>query len=95
MPTVALAIQQHKVLSENIPDVQARVLSGADGVDRWDKQSIWNDVLENIRLVVSTHQVRRWFDYHSPAVKPINEKGSSRRSRSWICPNEKAGRAGL
>lgn len=62
MPTVALAIQQHKVLSENIPDVQARMLSGADGVDHWGKQSMWDDVLKNIRIVVSTHQVRRWID---------------------------------
>lgn len=57
VPTVALAAQQHAVLSENIPAFQARLLSGADGVDRWSEQSIWDEVLENIRIVVSTHQV--------------------------------------
>lgn len=57
VPTVALAIQQHKAISMQLPAFQARVLSGADNVDFWTEQWIWDDVLRGIRIVVSTHQV--------------------------------------
>ena len=33
------------------------MLSGADGVDFWTEQWIWDDVLKGIDIVVSTHQV--------------------------------------
>lgn len=57
VPTVALAIQQHKALSTQLPAFQARVLSGADNVEFWTEQWIWDDVLKGIDIVVSTHQV--------------------------------------
>lgn len=57
MPTVALGIQQLKAISSQIPNFQARLLSGADNVDYWTEQWIWDEVLRDIRIVVSTHQV--------------------------------------
>ena len=56
-PTVTLVSQQHRVLAESLPAFQTRPLSGADGVDHWSTKSIWDEVLSNIRIVVSTHQV--------------------------------------
>lgn len=56
-PTVALAEQQHRVLSTQLPGFQTRLLSGADGVEHWSTQKIWDDILFNIRIVVSTPQV--------------------------------------
>ena len=35
----------------------SRVLTGNDGCDRWSEQSVWDAVLLNVRIVVSTHQV--------------------------------------
>ena len=40
-----------------MPVFQTRVLSGADNVKYWFNQSIWDDVLRDIRIVVSTHQI--------------------------------------
>lgn len=33
------------------------LLTGADNVDRWSEQRIWDAVLEEVRIVVSTHAV--------------------------------------
>lgn len=33
------------------------MLIGSDDVERWGRQIIWDTVLENVRIVVSTHQV--------------------------------------
>ena len=57
-PTVALALQQYDAISNSLPAFLSRVLSGADKVEYWSNQSIWNEVLQGIRIVVSTHQVR-------------------------------------
>ena len=35
----------------------ARLLIGSDGCDRWSTQTIWDDVLRHIRIVVSSHQI--------------------------------------
>lgn len=56
-PTVPLVSQQRHVLAENLPAYQTRSLCGADGVDHWSTKSIWDEVLSNIRIVVSTHKV--------------------------------------
>lgn len=45
VPTVALALQQHKALSTQLSAYQARVLSGADKVEFWSEQWIWDDIL--------------------------------------------------
>ncbi|KAJ6025012.1 hypothetical protein N7540_005809 [Penicillium herquei] len=56
-PTVALCMQQHEVISSQIPAVKTRTLTGMDNVDRWTEQSAWDKVLEDVRVVVSTHAV--------------------------------------
>lgn len=54
---MALCLQQHEVIASQIPSAKSRVLTGLDDVDRWTDQGIWNTVLQNIRVVVSTHAV--------------------------------------
>jgi hypothetical protein len=54
---VALCEQQHRVLSTFLPAVQIRLLVGSDNVDRWSEPWIWDIVLDNFRIVVSTHAV--------------------------------------
>lgn len=54
---MALCFQQHEVLKTHIPNVQIRMLTGLDNVDRWTDQSAWDKALQNIRIVVSTHAV--------------------------------------
>ncbi|PLB44911.1 ATP-dependent helicase dcl2 [Aspergillus steynii IBT 23096] len=56
-PTVALCGQQHKVITENIPAVRARTLTGLDKVELWTNQIIWDAVLKDVQVVVSTHAV--------------------------------------
>ena len=56
-PTVVLAEQQYNVLSQQLPAFQSRIITGADKVDHWSSQEVWDSVLENIRIVVSTPQV--------------------------------------
>ena len=34
-----------------------KYLSGADGVDRWTEQNLWNAVLQDVKIVVSTYQI--------------------------------------
>lgn len=54
---MALCLQQHEVIASQIPSAKSRVLTGLDNVDRWTDQAIWNTVLQDIRVVVSTHAV--------------------------------------
>lgn len=56
-PTVDLASQQYDVLCAQIPVVKSRFICGADNVDAWSDQETWDDVLRNIRIVVSTFQI--------------------------------------
>ncbi|KAI1376087.1 hypothetical protein F4677DRAFT_95475 [Hypoxylon crocopeplum] len=56
-PTVALVEQQTRVLRSQIPAVQIKFLSGADGVQTWTDVRTWNDYLRNVSVVVSTYQV--------------------------------------
>ncbi|KAK3683654.1 hypothetical protein B0T22DRAFT_255922 [Podospora appendiculata] len=56
-PTVPLASQQFEVLRAQIPGVQSRLICGSDGVEAWSEQKIWDDVLSNVRIVVSTPQI--------------------------------------
>jgi len=45
------------ILLSQLSAVQVKFLSGADGVERWTKQSLWDGVLGNVRVVVSTYQI--------------------------------------
>ncbi|KAL4804099.1 ATP-dependent helicase dcl2 [Aspergillus unguis] len=56
-PTVALCLQQHKVIRQHIPTVKSRTLLGLDNVDLWTEQAIWDAVLKDIQVVVSTPAV--------------------------------------
>lgn len=56
-PTVALAEQQYSVISKQLPLYQSRLLLGSDNVDHWSTQNIWDRILLNIRIAVSTPQV--------------------------------------
>ncbi|KAI9794264.1 MAG: Dicer-like protein 2 [Peltula sp. TS41687] len=56
-PSVALTEQQYTQLSSQLPTTRLRFLSGADNVDRWSEQRIWDAVLKDIQVVVSTHKV--------------------------------------
>ncbi|KAL8695333.1 MAG: hypothetical protein Q9224_003418 [Gallowayella concinna] len=75
-PNVALADQQAKVIAAQIPSVQTRLLLGSDGVDHWSEQWIWDELLDGIKIVISTHQVGVGLD---------SEKGV----RSCINPNSR------
>ena len=56
VPTVALAYQQSKAITKQLPGVQTHVLSGKDNCDHWD-QKTWTEVLRGTRIVFSTAQV--------------------------------------
>ncbi|KAF2669714.1 hypothetical protein BT63DRAFT_267528 [Microthyrium microscopicum] len=56
-PTVDLCGQQYNVICSYLPAIGTRLLVGSDGVDRWSEKRIWDAVLENIQIVVSTHAV--------------------------------------
>ncbi|KAI9675092.1 MAG: Dicer-like protein 2 [Caeruleum heppii] len=56
-PSVVLCQQQHRVLRDYLPAYQSLLLVGDDGVDHWSEQSIWDAVLRNVRIVVSTPKV--------------------------------------
>ena len=55
-PTVALAEQQFRDISKQLPAYQARALSGKDNCEFWAKKT-WTDVLTGTRIIVSTHQI--------------------------------------
>lgn len=57
-PTVALCMQQHDAFVAQFHNsVRTRLLTGSDNMDRWHDQKLWDDALEDVRLVVSTHAV--------------------------------------
>jgi ERCC4-related helicase len=56
-PTVVLAEQQHNVICQQLPSFQSRLITGADNLELWNSQSVWDTVLLNVRIVVSTPQV--------------------------------------
>lgn len=57
VPTVALAQQQYTVMSHQLSAYPSRLLSGADNVHLWTSQEVWNAVLKDVRIVLSTSQV--------------------------------------
>ncbi|KAJ8115781.1 hypothetical protein OPT61_g2638 [Boeremia exigua] len=56
-PTIALCEQQSKVFEHHLPSYNILMLSGQDDVDHWTEQRVWDSVLYNVRIVLSTHQV--------------------------------------
>jgi ERCC4-related helicase len=56
-PTVALCLQQYKVISQHIPAAKSRTLTGLDKVELWTEQPTWDAVLQDVQVVISTHAV--------------------------------------
>ncbi|KAH7122262.1 dicer-like protein 2 [Dendryphion nanum] len=56
-PTVTLCKQQFDVFQLNLPGFGIQMLSGDDNVDHWSDQAVWDGILHNIRIVLSTHKV--------------------------------------
>ncbi|KAI9795457.1 MAG: Dicer-like protein 2, partial [Candelina submexicana] len=56
-PTVALCEQQFAVISSQLPAFQCRILKGSDNVEHWSDQRLWDAVLKNVRVVVSTPKI--------------------------------------
>lgn len=50
-------MQQYGVISTHIPAARTRILTGLDKVELWTEQAIWDAVLRDIQVVVSTHAV--------------------------------------
>ncbi|GAB1312939.1 Dicer-like protein 2 [Madurella fahalii] len=69
-PTVSLALQQFEVIRAQIPGVQSKFICGADNIEAWaSRPGVWDEVLFNIRIVVSTYQIL--FDAVSHAFVPL------------------------
>lgn len=45
------------MISSQIPAVRSRSITGSDKVDLWTNQGIWDGALDDVRIVISTHQV--------------------------------------
>ncbi|KIX93481.1 uncharacterized protein Z520_10901 [Fonsecaea multimorphosa CBS 102226] len=56
-PTVVLAYQQYRFLSQQLPAFQFRLITGMDSVDYWTTKDVWDVVLHKIQVVVSTPAV--------------------------------------
>ncbi|KAL3481424.1 dicer-like protein 2-1 [Aspergillus californicus] len=56
-PTVALCLQQHKVILQHIPAAKSRTITGLDKVELWTEQAVWDVVLKDVQVVISTHAV--------------------------------------
>ena len=56
-PGVELCRQQYNILSAFLPAVRTRLLIGEDNMDRWGERAIWGAALDQVRIVVSTHDV--------------------------------------
>lgn len=53
-PKVALAQQQARVIQKQLPGVSCKVFVGEDGCEFWSTQSIWDEALLNVQVVVCT-----------------------------------------
>ncbi|KAF2749200.1 dicer-like protein-like protein 2 [Sporormia fimetaria CBS 119925] len=53
-PTVTLCEQQVGMFKTHLPAFNACALTGNQGVDTWTDQQTWDEVLDNINIVVST-----------------------------------------
>lgn len=79
------------MISAQLPAIQSRFLSGADGVDHWSEQWIWDEFLQEVRVVVCTYQVRhnslehsKEFASHSDQLDPSRYLGSWLHSNVWL-----------
>ncbi|KAM0719702.1 hypothetical protein Q7P37_003834 [Cladosporium fusiforme] len=56
-PSRPLSKQQFEVLQEHLPAYHIRSLTGADGVDKWTDQRLWDAFLAGVDVVVGTPAV--------------------------------------
>lgn len=71
---MSLADQQFEAIQAQIPAVQSKLIRGSDNVDAWStKPGVWDAVLNNARIVVSTYQIL--FDAVSHALVPLSTLG--------------------
>jgi hypothetical protein len=71
---VSLAEQQFEAIRVQTPEVQSRLIRGSDNVAAWStKPGVWDAVLLNTRIVVSTYQIL--FDAVSHALVPLSALG--------------------
>ncbi|PHH82823.1 hypothetical protein CDD82_4695 [Ophiocordyceps australis] len=55
-PTVSLCAQQFRVIGEQVTWTNMKLLTGSENVDAWSP-AIWNLILSNVGIVVSTPQI--------------------------------------
>lgn len=71
---MSLADQQFEAIRAQIPAVQSKLIRGSDNVDAWSTEpGVWDAVLNNTRIVVSTNQIL--FDAVSHALVPLSAIG--------------------
>ena len=56
-PNKALSEQQHLVVQQHLPAYHIRCLTGADDVDKWTEQRVWDAFLTGVHMVVGTPAV--------------------------------------
>ena len=54
---MALCLQQLSVLQSQIASVQIKSFTSLDNVSRWTEKPVWDAVLTNVNIVVSTYAV--------------------------------------
>lgn len=82
-PTVTLCEQHGKTFEHHLPSYNVLVLNGQDDVDHWTEQNIWDSVLHNVRIVLSTHQVL--LDALSHAFVKMDELALLVFDEGWWC----------
>lgn len=55
-PTVALCRQQFDVIRLQVAAVHMKLLTGQDKIDTWEA-GVWESILRDVRIIVSTYQV--------------------------------------
>jgi hypothetical protein len=52
-----LATQQHDTINARLPHLRTRLLVGSDKIELWSEQAVWDAILENVSVVVSTYAI--------------------------------------
>jgi hypothetical protein len=58
-PKVALATQQHDAIKSQLPHLRTRLLVGNDKIELWSERAVWDSILDNVAVVVSTYAILR------------------------------------
>ncbi len=56
-PSVVLAYQQYRFLSQQLPAYQFKLITGMDNAEYWTSLDIWQKALHNVHVVVSTPSI--------------------------------------